>query len=90
MFRLRLQPIPCTIVIFGMFSGQRNTPGNGLLEGPKRRAILIDFGLASRVGADGMVDADAGTKEFLGTDIQQDWRSKCQAIISGLFDCWFG
>ena len=30
MFRLRLQRIPCTIVIFGMFSGQRSTLGNGL------------------------------------------------------------
>ena len=30
MCRLRLQPITCTIVIFGMFIGQRSTLGNGL------------------------------------------------------------
>ena len=30
MFRFRLQPTPCTIVTFGMLSGQRSTLGNGL------------------------------------------------------------
>ena len=35
MFRWRLQPIPWNIVIFGMFSGQRSIPGNGLSRQPR-------------------------------------------------------
>ena len=41
MCRLRLQAITCTIVIFGMFSGQRSTLGNGLSGEPRCGNIAV-------------------------------------------------
>ena len=44
MFRFGPQPTPCTVVVFGMFSGQRSTQGKGPSGEPRLGGFFFNLG----------------------------------------------